>query len=135
MKFDFKGLFKKKPTIKPNIDDLKIEEIKLVEPKLEEPTIEINKFEDTLIEEVKVEETLVEDAKVEEINVEENMVEETKLETVVSEEEIKDIQPQLFEENNKEVMEDVLDVVKKSLESERKKISFFKKKAPKKIGV
>ena len=132
LKFDFKGLFKKKPTIKPNIDDLKIEEIKLVEPKLEEPIIKINKFEDTLIEEVKVEETLVEDAKVEEINVEENMVEETKLETVVSEEEIKDIQPQLFEENNKEVMEDVLDVVKKSLESERKKISFFKKKAPKK---
>lgn len=49
-----------------------------------------------------------------------------KLDESVKEE--KPVQTELFEENKNEVMEDVLDVVKKSLESERKKTSIFKKK-------
>lgn len=46
-------------------------------------------------------------------------------------EEIKPVQSQLFEENNEEVMEDVLDVVKKSLETERTSL-FKRKRSPKK---
>lgn len=53
-----------------------------------------------------------------------------KLDESVKEE--KPVQTELFEEDKNEVMEDVLDVVKKSLESERKKTSIFKKKAEKK---
>ncbi len=49
-----------------------------------------------------------------------------KLDESVKEE--KPVQTELFEEDKNEVMEDVLDVVKKSLESERKKTSIFKKK-------
>ena len=49
-----------------------------------------------------------------------------KLDESVKEE--KPVQTELFEEDKIEVMEDVLDVVKKSLESERKKTSIFKKK-------
>jgi len=50
---------------------------------------------------------------------------------VIKEDEFKPVQSQLFDENNEEVMEDVLDVVKKSLETEKTTL-FKRKRSPRK---